>query len=136
MLIAALSYIDNTDLYEFNEWDDSAEEVVAKVQLLLDTWYEVLKITNRMLKLLKYYWMLQNYEWKDSKCILVSDTTLYLIIKIGEIKSELEHLKVTQIRVLVGVLTNLSYQLTQIEDSYSQRISSCISKLGISTLNL
>ena len=80
--ITMLLYIDNEDLYVFDEEGDSIEEVVAKVQLLLNTWHEVLKITSRELKLLKYYKILQDYEQKSSKYSLISETTLSLTIKV------------------------------------------------------
>ena len=57
-----LLHINNTDLYTFDEGDNSAEDAVVKVQLSCNVWYEVLKITSRELKLSKYYWILQDYE--------------------------------------------------------------------------
>ena len=36
--LAALIFVDDTDLY-------AVEEVVTKAQQLLDTWYEILKFT-------------------------------------------------------------------------------------------
>ena len=115
VLIVALTYLDNTDLYMFNEGDDSIEALVAKVQLLLNTWYEVLKITSRELKLSKCYQILQDHKQKNSKCSPISETTASLTIKTEEVRSKLVHLKATQIRALVGVLINPSYQLAQIE---------------------
>ena len=53
--LVALLYVDNTDLYVFNQGTDSTEEVVQKVETLLDTWYDILKITEEDLKLSKYY---------------------------------------------------------------------------------
>ena len=51
----ALLYIDDVDLHVFDEEGNSAEDMVAKIQLLLNTWYKVLKITSRELKLSKCY---------------------------------------------------------------------------------
>ena len=53
--LAALLYIDNTDLYVFNSSCDSTKEVVQKAQNLLNTWYKVLKVTGGNLKLSKCY---------------------------------------------------------------------------------
>ena len=53
--LAALIFIDDTDLCVFNSGADNAEEVVIKAQYLLDAWYEVLKFTGGDLKLSKCY---------------------------------------------------------------------------------
>ena len=62
LLLAALVFVDNTDLCVFNLGIDNAEEVVIKAQRLLDAWHEVLKFTGGDLKLSKYYWTLQDYQ--------------------------------------------------------------------------
>ena len=53
--LAALIFVDDTDLYVFNSGADNAEEVVIKAQRLLDAWHEVLKFTGGDLKLSKCY---------------------------------------------------------------------------------
>ena len=53
--LAALIFIDDTNLCVFNLGTDNAEEVVIKAQHLLDAWYKVLKFTGGDLKLSKCY---------------------------------------------------------------------------------
>jgi hypothetical protein len=53
--LVALLYVDDTNLYIFNSGCDSIKEVIQKAQNLLNTWYEVLKVTEDDLKLSKYY---------------------------------------------------------------------------------
>ena len=53
--LAALIYVDDTDLYVFNDSNSSAEEVVNKAQVLVDTWHAVLQLTGGDLKLSKCY---------------------------------------------------------------------------------
>ena len=62
VLIEAFTCIDGIDLYEFDEGGNSAEVLVVKIQLLLNAWHQVLKVTSRELKLSKYYWTLQDHE--------------------------------------------------------------------------
>ena len=42
MPLAALIFVDDTDLYVFNSGSETTEEIVLKVQRLLDTWYHIL----------------------------------------------------------------------------------------------
>ena len=55
VIIIVLICVDNIDLNTFDNRGDSIETLVVKTQQLLDTWYKVLKVTSRELKLLKYY---------------------------------------------------------------------------------
>ena len=55
ILLAALLYPDDTDLYVFNQGMESIEKIVRKIQALLVAQYKVLKIIEDDLKLLKYY---------------------------------------------------------------------------------
>ena len=61
-LLAALMYIDDTDLYVFNDGSLDVSKVVLKAQQLLDTWHTALKFTGGDLKLSKCYWTLQDYQ--------------------------------------------------------------------------
>ena len=63
-LLAALMYVDDTDLYVFNDGSLDVSEVVLKAQQLLDAWHTALKFTGGDLKLSKCYWTLQDYQWK------------------------------------------------------------------------
>ena len=60
--------MDNTDLVTFNNREESAIEVVARVQLVLDTWHQALTFTKDNLKLNKYFWTIQDFMWKNRKC--------------------------------------------------------------------
>ena len=62
VLLAALLCVDNINLYIFNTSCNSTIEVVVKAQLLVNTWHVVMNITSRDLKLIKYYWTLQDYQ--------------------------------------------------------------------------
>ena len=42
MPLAALIFIDDTDLYVFNSGSDTTEEIILKAQCLLDAWYHIL----------------------------------------------------------------------------------------------
>ena len=55
VIIIVLICVDNMDLNTFDNRGDSIETLVVKTQQLLDTWYKVLKVFSRELKLLKYY---------------------------------------------------------------------------------
>ena len=61
MPLAVLIFIDDTDLYIFNSESDTIEDLVFKVQQLLDAWHYILKFIGGDLKLLKCYWILQDY---------------------------------------------------------------------------
>ena len=54
--LAALMYVDDTDLYAFNDGSMSLLEVVIKAQRLLNAWYEAFKFTGGDLKFSKCYW--------------------------------------------------------------------------------
>ena len=60
--LAALIFVDDTDLHVFNSGSDTTEEVVMKAQRLLDAWHDILKFTGGDLKLSKCYWTLQDYQ--------------------------------------------------------------------------
>ena len=61
MPLAALIFIDDTDLYIFNLGLDTTEEIILKAQRLLDAWHHILQFTGADLKLSKCYWTLQDY---------------------------------------------------------------------------
>ena len=61
LLLVALFFIDNAHLYTVNSRLETTEKVVIKAQKLLDTWHNVLRFTGGNLKLLKYYWISQDY---------------------------------------------------------------------------
>ena len=63
--LAALMYVDDADLYVVNDGSICALEVVIGSQKLLNTWHESLRFTGCDLKLLKWYWMLQDYQWQN-----------------------------------------------------------------------
>ena len=48
----------------------------------------------------------------------------------------MQYLIVDQIRILVGVLISLVYDLKQIERMYGEKITKYVAKLAISTLGL
>ena len=52
---AALIFINYADLHAFNLGLETIEEVVMKIQRLLDAWYDILKFTGRDLNLSKCY---------------------------------------------------------------------------------
>ena len=58
VLITILLYVDDIDLHVFDKEGDGVEDIVVKIQLLLNIQYKVLKVTGGELKLLKYYWTL------------------------------------------------------------------------------
>lgn len=53
--LAALIFVDDTDLHVFDSGSDATEEVALKAQHLLDAWHYVLRFTGGDLKLSKYY---------------------------------------------------------------------------------
>ena len=53
--LAALIFVDDTDLYVFNSGSENTEKVVIKGQQLLDAWHDILKFTGGDLKLSKCY---------------------------------------------------------------------------------
>ena len=55
MLLAALIFVDDTDLYVFNSGSETTEEIVLKAQRLLDAWHHILQFTGGDLKLSKCY---------------------------------------------------------------------------------
>ena len=59
--LAALIFVDDTDLYVFNSGSKTIEELVLKAQQLLDGWHFILKFTEGDLKLSKFYCTLQDY---------------------------------------------------------------------------
>ena len=62
MPLAALIFVDDTDLYIFNSGSETTEEIVLKAQRLLDAWHHILQFTGGDLKLSKCYWTIQNYQ--------------------------------------------------------------------------
>ena len=74
-------YVNNTNITILNEGQETAEEVVARAQLMLDTWHRELSYTRGDLKESKCFWTIQDYTWKDGKYLLVKDTQLQLVIK-------------------------------------------------------
>ena len=60
--LAALIFVDDTDLYVFNSGLETIEDLVLKAQQLLDAWHYILKFTGEDLKLSKYFWILQDYQ--------------------------------------------------------------------------
>ena len=82
MPLAALIFVDDTNLYVFNSGSDTTEEIVLKAQCLLDAWHHILQFTGGDLKLSKCYWTLQDYQWKQGQCQMLSDTIHYLHISI------------------------------------------------------
>ena len=49
-LLAALMYVDDTDIYVFNDGTSDVSAVVHKAQTLLDAWHASLKFTDGDLK--------------------------------------------------------------------------------------
>ena len=56
-----LLYVNNTDLNLLNLDSISTEEIVTRVQAMLDAWQTALQISGGELKLEKSYWMMQEY---------------------------------------------------------------------------
>ena len=132
--LAALIFVDDTDLYVFNSGADTAEEVVIKAQRLLNTWHEILKFTGGDLKLSKCYWTLQDYEWKQGICKTVTTTTQKLYIVEEGQRKEIPHLAANQTRVLVGVPINLCHEKAQIMSQIKDKTHEYINKLTSSPL--
>ena len=65
MPLAALIFVNDTNLYVFNSGSETTEEIVLKAQRLLDAWHHILQFTVGDLKLSKCYWSLQDYQWKQ-----------------------------------------------------------------------
>ena len=61
-ILAALMYVDYTDLYAFNDGFMCTIEIVIKAQMLLNAYHEALRFIDRDLKLSKCYWTLQDYR--------------------------------------------------------------------------
>ena len=55
LLLAALIFVDDTDLHAFNSGADDTEEIAIKAQHLVDAWHKVLKFTGGNQKLSKCY---------------------------------------------------------------------------------
>ena len=53
--LAALIFVDDTDLCAFNSGSETTAELVQKAQIMLDAWYQVLKFVGGHLKLTKCY---------------------------------------------------------------------------------
>ena len=61
-IIIVLIYIHNTDIVIFNKGNESETKIIARSQLLLDSWYIALSFTGGDLKVLKYFWIIHAYE--------------------------------------------------------------------------
>ena len=132
--LAALIFVDDTDLYVFNSGTDNAEEAVTKVQSLLDAWHEILKFTGGDLKLSKCYWTLQDYQWKQGKCKMIVNTNHKLRIVENGQKKEMPHLQANKTRVLVGVPINPCHEEAQIVTMFTEKAKNCIDRLATSSL--
>ena len=53
--IAVLIYIDDTDIVLLNKGNESETEIMARAQLLLDSWHAALSFTGRDLKVSKCF---------------------------------------------------------------------------------
>ena len=70
-MLTALMHADDTDLYDlyvFNDGSLDVSVVVLNAQQLLDSWHTALKCTGKDLKLSKFYWILQDYQWHNGNC--------------------------------------------------------------------
>lgn len=120
--LAALMFVDDTDLYVFNSGVDTTRELVIKAQKLLDAWHNILKITGGNLKLSKCYWTLQDYQWQQGKCKMVYSTSYKLHIDVENRRTEVMHLRADQMRTLVGVPMQLNHQNEQIVQAISSKM--------------
>ena len=132
--LAALIFVDDTDLYVFNSGSDTTEEVVMKGQQLLDAWHDILKFTGGDLKLSKCYWTLQDYQWSQGKCKMISDTSYSLHIVENGQKKDIPYLKADQTRVLVGVPINLYHDEKQTVIMIDNKLQYYADKLATSKL--
>ena len=133
--LAALIFVDDTDLYVFNSGADNAEDVVIKAQRLLDAWHEVLKFTGGDLKLSKCYWTLQDYQWNQGKCKMKVNTSYKLHVVENGLKKEVPHLQANKTRVLVGVPINLCHEEEQIVTMFTEKTKNYADKLATSKLS-
>ena len=132
--LAALVFVDDTDLHVFNSGADAAKEVVIKAQRLLNTWHEILKFTGGDLKLSKCYWALQDYKWKHGKCeVLINTTHNLCIVEEGQ-RKEIPYLPANEKRVLVGVPINLCNEKVQIMSAIKDETHEHMNKLATSLL--
>ena len=69
--LAALIYVDDSDLNVLNLNQKSTLEVVEEAQALLNALHFALRMSSGELKLEKYFWTLQDYKWKKDKCLLI-----------------------------------------------------------------
>ena len=132
--LAALIFVDDTDLYVFNSGSDTTEEVVMKGQRLLDAWHDILKFTGGDLKLSKCYWTLQDYQWSQGKCKMISDTSYSLHIVENGQKKDIPYLKADQTRVLVRVPINLYHDEKQTVMMIDNKLQYYADKLATSKL--
>ena len=132
--LAALIFVDDTDLYVFNSGTDSTEEIARKAQRLLDVWHEILKFTGGDLKLSKCYWTLQDYQWNQGQCKVITTNTHKLHIVEDGVRKEVPHLQANKTRVLVGVPINLCHEEAQIVTMFKEKSQIYIDRLAASKL--
>ena len=133
--IAALIYVDDTDLHVFNDGDSSTEEIVRKAQRLVDTWHAVLQVTGGDLKHCKCYWTLQDYRWSNGICYMKIDTDRTLLLPDNGTRKAIKHVPADVARVLVGVPICPSHEEQPVVDILNKKIAGYIEKLTVCKLN-
>lgn len=85
------------------------------------------------MKLSKYYWTLQDYQWKQGKCKMIVNTNHKLrIVENGQTK-ETPHLQANKTRALVGFPINLCHKEAQIATMFTEKAKNCIDRLVTSS---
>ena len=109
---------------------------MARVQLILHTQHRGLSYTRRGLKESKCFWTIQNYTQKDGKYSLVKDTQFQLVIKRNQKDTPIKFIPPDEPRMLVRVITVLSYDPAKIIPYFDLKLSEYSARLEISTLSL
>lgn len=134
-LLAALLYVDDTDLYVFNSGSDNNQDIVSKGKSLLHAWYEVLKVTGGDLKLAKCYWTLQAYSWQDRLCTCNTSTSSTISIANNNLNTKIMDVPTNKIRTLVGILVIPSNDYHEVDLCYQNKIKECTFRVQNTTLS-
>ena len=99
-------FVDDTELNIENDGNKNEGEVIDRAQSTLTTWHQALIFTGEQFKLVKLYWIMMAYEWKDRVAKLKQDKCSELHVTIDDNSQSLPYLPSQQSRTLVGVSTN------------------------------
>ena len=92
--------------------------IFRKVQSLVTSWHEDLKITSGDLKLAKCYWTLQDYTCHNGECIFMTTNSETIHMSQDNSSANVDHTFTNKLRIIVGVPTTPSNCIKEVQLFY------------------